>query len=186
MASIGPEQVIRERLSTLRGPIALQPVPGAAGWRSETSVGGFNAKLGTIQFVKARSITRRQIHAVTFEDGDGRLMRFVCSVRQDSEGQWYFAGGAGGSAQGAPTRDHAWVNLAGGGWPKEFYAGGDIVDGGLGVARVRLRAANGTELEDTVEEGVVLFLTDDEVQLPIVAELFDRNGNLVSLHKAMG
>jgi hypothetical protein len=51
---------------------------------------------------------------------------------------------------------------------------------------VRLRAANGTVLEDTVEDGLVLFLTDDAVQVPIAAELLDRSGHVLSQHIAMG
>jgi hypothetical protein len=41
-------------------------------------------------------------------------------------------------------------------------------------------------LEDTVEDGVVLFLTDDAVQAPITAELLNRSGHGLSQHIAMG
>ena len=53
--------------------------------------------------------------------------------------------------------------------------------------RVRLRAANGTVLEeDTVDDDVVLFLTDEQVHVPVYAELLDRSGQVVLQHHAMG
>jgi hypothetical protein len=85
---------------------------------------------------------------------------------------------------GNPHRGHPWVNLGGGGWPKQFYAGGQVLEH-VGAV-VRLRAANGTVLEDTVEDGMVLFLTDAEVRLPVYAELVDPSGQIVSQHRAMG
>jgi hypothetical protein len=85
---------------------------------------------------------------------------------------------------GSPHRGHAWVNL-GGGWGP-FYAGGAVLENGGEVVRVRLRAADGTTLEDTVESGLVLFITDDEMRRPILAELIDRSGQIMSQHTAMG
>lgn len=124
---------------------------------------------------------------MAFETQAGQRMRFTCCVRQDGAGEWQFAGAAGGGADGSPRRGHPWVNLGGGGWPRQFYAGGHVLEqGGEVVARVRLRAANGAVLEDTVEDGVVLFLTDDEVRMPVSAELLDRSGHVLSQHHAMG
>jgi hypothetical protein len=53
------------------------------------------------------------------------------------------------------------------------------------VVRVRLRAANGTVLEDTVDEGVVLFLTNKRVDRSLDVELVDLNGQIVSQHRAL-
>jgi hypothetical protein len=97
-------------------------------------------------------------------------------------------GGAGGSAEdppeNAPTRGHPWANLGGGGWPRQFYAGGAIEEDNGAAARVRLRSANGVELEDTVEVGEVLFLTDEAIQTPLEVELYDGSGNLAGSHTA--
>jgi hypothetical protein len=87
---------------------------------------------------------------------------------------------------GLGSGSYPWVNLGGGGWPGQFYAGGEVLFQEQEVVRVRLRAANGTELEDSVEDGIVLFVTDHEVRMPVYAELFDGGGNLVSQHRAMG
>lgn len=186
MTNTTPEHVIREYLSAARLVLTSQSVPGAVGWRAETSSGGLDARPETIHFIKMRSIAQRQVHVVAFETQADQRMRFTCCVRQDDTGMWHFAGGAGGTANGSPRHDHPWVNLGGGGWPQQFYAGGEVLDNGLDVVRVRLRSASGTEMEDTVDDGVVLFLTDDEVRMPVFAELFDRSGNVVGQHQAMG
>lgn len=185
MASGSPEDVIRDYLSSPRVPVATQPVPGTVGWRSEVFSGGCDAKPETMRFMKARSIPGRQVHAVIFETQAGQPMSWVCYVRQDDAGDWHFVGGAGGAANGSPQRDDPWVNLGGGGWPTQFYAGGRVLDNGQGVVLVRLRAANGVMLEDTVDDGIVLFLTDSTVQLPVEAELMDASGAVLSWHVAI-
>jgi len=184
MAGSSPEDVIRDYLSSPRILVAAQPVPGTVGWRSEEWTGGCDAQPETIHFLKARSIPGRQVHAVTFQTQSGQAMSWVCYVRQNDAGNWRFVGGAGGSANGSPQRDDPWVNLGGGGWPTQFYAGGRVLDNGRGVVRVRLRAANGVDLEDTVYDGLVLFLTDSTVQLPVEAELMDGVSTIISRHIA--
>lgn len=186
MTSRSPEQVIRDYLSAPHVLVASQPTPGTTGWQAETSVGGCDARPQTIQFGKVRSIPQRQVHAVTFETLTGQRMSGAYSVHQDRTGEWQVAGGAGGGVNGSPRRDHPWVNLGGGGWPSRFYAGGHVLESGGAIVRVRLRAANGTVLEDTVDDELVLFLTDEPVHVPVYAELLDRNGQVVSQHNALG
>lgn len=186
MTSRSPEQVIRDYLSAPRILVASQPTPGTTGWRAETSVGGGDARPQTIQFGKVRSIAQRQVHAVTFETLAGLRMHGAYAVHQDRTGEWQVAGGAGGAVNGSPRRGHPWVNLGGGGWPRQFYAGGHVLEHGGAIVRVRLRAANGTVLEDTVDDDVVLFLTDDPVHVPVDAELLDLNGQVVSQHHVLG
>jgi hypothetical protein len=184
MTSGSPEDVIRDYLSSPRMPVAPQLVPGTVGWRSEVSWGGCDAQPETMRFLKARSIPGWQVHAVTFQTRSGQAMSWVCSVLRDDTGDWRFVGGAGGAADGSPQRDEPWVNLGGGGWPAQFYAGGCVLDHGRGVVRVRLRAANSVVMEDTVDDGLILFLTDSMAQLPIEAELMDGVGTIVSRHVA--
>lgn len=134
-----------------------------------------------------RAADRRRAYVVTFETHSSQRMRFVCLVRQDDAGAWRFDAASGRSMDGAPQRGHPWVNLGGGGWPQRFYAGGQALEHGGGVARVRLRAANGVTLEDALDEdATVLFLSEDAVQLPISAELLDAAGQVVAQHTAMG
>ncbi len=186
MPDSDPYQVIREQLSVPRVVVSDTPSSGTHGWRAQQSHGGLGADAPTMRFLKERGIPRRQVHAVAFDTTQGRRMRFTCYLVQDDAGDWRFAGGAGGGEEGTFTRAAPWVNLGGGGWPAAFYAGGVVSDNGLGVARVRLIAANGTIMEDTVDAGGVLFVTDQHVELPIRVELYDQAGQLVAQHDAFG
>lgn len=175
--SLSQEQVIREFLATGRKRSGAPP----------HAPEGFDARPASIHFGKMRQVGQRQLHAVTFENHAGQRMRFICCVRSDDAGVWRFDGGAGGHADSSPHRDHPWANLGGGGWPHQFYAGGQVLDDGGVVMRVRLRTANGVTLEDTVgEDGIVLFLNDDETHVPLSVELLDGGGQIVAQHQAMG
>jgi len=184
MPGSDPRQVIRDYLGPPSVFISDTPDSQGSGWHGGPARGGMGADVTTMQFLKERGIPHRQVHAVVFDTAEGRRMRFTCYLVQDDAGDWRVDGGAGGSADGAPVRADPSVNLGGGGWPASFYAGGVVVDNGLDVARVRLIAANGTIMEDTVDAGVVLFVTAQRVELPLQAELYDRDGQMVGQHGA--
>jgi hypothetical protein len=82
-----------------------------------------------------------------------------------------------------PRRSTPWVNLGGGGWPDQFFAGGWINDAGLDIDRVELRFANGVTLHDDSSEGVALFITDENVAMPGTVALIDRAGNQIATHR---
>ncbi|MGH2515521.1 MAG: hypothetical protein ACRDHP_07680, partial [Ktedonobacterales bacterium] len=181
MAGADPHQVIVELLSAPSIVESDTPAGGVVGWRTRISSGGMDARPETFRFVKAREIPERQVHAVTYETVNGSRQTMVCSVRQSAGGGWEFVGGAGGGDGGdgnGPPTSQPKANLGGGGWPRAFYAGGRV-EGGPDVARVALTAANGAVLDDTVEDGVVLFLTDDEVRPPLHVTLYDGSGNVI-------
>jgi len=156
------------------------------GRRAITSTGGMDARAETFQFGKQRSIPRRIVQHVFYENTQGMKMSCTCELMQNDDGEWQFGGYSGGSAGGreALIREHPWANLGGGGWPGRFFAGGYVVNNGLDIARVRLIADNGTILEDTVDDGYVLFLTDEQVGIPLQAELYDQEGKLIASHSA--
>jgi hypothetical protein len=185
MTGSDPRQVLIDYLSTpsipLPDPPASSAAPSTGGWRASVSRGGMGAKAETMQFIKERHAPGRKLLFVTYEDDGGRTMHMACLLMQNEQGEWRFAGGAGGGGRG-PVRSYPWANLGGGGWPNQFYAGGYVIDNGLDVVRVRLTAANGTVLEDSVDDGVVLFVTDQPVELPLQAELYDRTGKPVGGH----
>jgi hypothetical protein len=185
MADIDPQQVIIDFLSAPNIITSDTPAEGRNGWRTRISQGGMDARAETFRFIKERAIPRRRVHAVTFESEAGMPVLFICSLHQSDDGNWRFVGGAGGGYAGDPIPSQPWANLGGGGGPHTFYAGGRIL-GGQDIVRVSLTAANGTQLEDTVDDGVVLFLTDEEVQEPLQARLYDHAGNLVSQHQVWG
>jgi hypothetical protein len=53
---------------------------------------------------------------------------------------------------------------------------------GFEVARVRLTSRNGVVLEDTVDGGLVLFVTEAHVRVPVQVELYTSSGELVGTH----
>jgi hypothetical protein len=184
-ATISPEQVIRDFLAAPHVVTSSRADPPGSGWRAETATGSMDAQPDSLAFVKMRALGSRRLYAVTFTDTTGRRVFFICHlVLNERDGAWRFEGGAGGGSEdGNPRRGFPWVNLGGGGWPSRFYAGGRVVeDDAATVTRVRLRAANGVTLEDTVDNGIALFLTDDTVSPPVRAELLDSAGALVSQH----
>ncbi len=144
------------------------------------------ARASAIRFLKERSIPHYQLYLVAYEAETGQQRMGICFVKQDEAGLWQlrdYWSETEGHALTKAERDTSqpWVQL-GGFWGKEgtpFYAGGRVIDHGFGMARVRLISSNGQVLEDHVEYGFVLFLTEREMQRPIEAELYDRSGVLV-------
>jgi hypothetical protein len=55
-----------------------------------------------------------------------------------------------------------------------------VVDHGFDITRVRLISPNGVVLEDRVQDGLVLFVSDQPIFTPLQAELYNRAGELVS------
>ena len=144
------------------------------------------AKASTIRFLKERSVPHYQLYLVVYEAETGQQRTSICFVKQDEAGLWQLAHLTGEIEGHPPTKEERdtsqpWVRLGSflgrGGTP--FCAGGRVIDHGFGVAQVRLIGSNGLVLEDQVEHGFVLFLTDQEIQGPIEAELYDRSGRLV-------
>lgn len=191
MGAPDPRQAVLDELSVppgtwVRGGMS----PG--GIESGTVHGGnsFSADLSTVQFVKHRQSERRHLYFVTFEGSSVRLpanqlhvWRYVFPIERDPIGGWRVRGGAG-AAGGPPRRPTPWVNLGGGGWPDQFYAGGDIDTAGLAIAGVELRFANGVTLTDDATFGTALFITDEPVELPAVVALLDDAGTKVAEHPA--
>ena len=149
----------------------------------------FHADLSTVRFVKHRESERRRVDFVTFDGSVPRLgpethtFGYVFPLERDAEGGWRVIGGAGGGDY-MPARSTPWVNLAGGGWPDRFYAGGRIHDAGIEIARVQLRFVDGFALEDDSDEAVALFITDETVRLPATVVLHDQAGNRIATHPA--
>jgi hypothetical protein len=86
----------------------------------------------------------------------------------------------GGGVGDLPARGFPWANL-GGNWGRDgFRAGGTVEDAGKGVSRVRLTDSQGRTFEDTVDDGVVLFLSDEPVAMPMRVDLLDAKGRGVA------
>jgi len=52
------------------------------------------------------------------------------------------------------------------------------------AARARLLFADGTTLEDAVDAGIVLFMTEAPVRLPATVEILDGTGSVLTTYEA--
>ncbi|MDQ2885380.1 MAG: hypothetical protein M3Y39_04755 [Chloroflexota bacterium] len=191
MARQDPKQIIADYVSRPLG--ALQPKHHLAGSGQSTRPqgelrrgGGLGAKPTTVRFFQEREIPGRQLHEAIFENEGGKQEHWLCCAQETISGDWRFAGGGNISEiEHSPTRSHPWANLAAG-WDREgFWSGGRVLDNGLDVVRVRLISKNGVLLEDMVQDGLVLFVSDQKVKGPLRVELYDRSGNLAGTHHTL-
>jgi hypothetical protein len=154
---------------------------------SASNASGVKADPATIQFLGERSIPGHRLYAVTFRDQAGQSYDGHCVIEQDRAGNWRVWGGSWNKIAPVPPRTYPYAHLGGGGgYGHAFYACGTVSEQGYTIARVRLISKNGVELEDTVKDGLVLFLTDQDVALPVQIELYDDDNKLVSRHRALG
>ena len=140
----------------------------------------------SFRFLRTRTIAsipgRMIIAAVNTLRAPDQLQ--ISFLIQNRAGDWCYSGGASTSLGGKST--HPRINLGGGGWPFQFHAGGYVVNNGYDITHVHLLSRNGTICEDEVDNDIVLFFTDEQVEIPLLAELYDREGNLVSAHNVFG
>ena len=178
------KQAVVAGLVQPRGKARWQRDPSPGGWRASVSTGGGQyADPSTIRFVKQRGIQSHEIHAVSFADQGGKRYRFLVGVLQGDDG-WEVSGLAGGG-EGDPPRDQPWVNFCGWGWPRSFHGGGWLTGrGSEAAARVLLRFRTATTLEDSVDDRVVLFITNARVDMPAAAEILDVSGARLAIHSA--
>ena len=84
-------------------------------------------------------------------------------------------------------RRHPWISFGAWGWPRFFCGGGKVIGADSERAtHARLRFADGTTLEDSIDEGVALFMTDGPVKMPVTVEILDRTGAMLTTYEAFG
>jgi hypothetical protein len=149
------------------------------GWTSSTHYGGGpGADPATIQFVKTRTFPSCQMHYVRFTN---RFRKIPCvSVIRTwrEEGGRVSVGPLGGGGADEPAREDPWVNMTAGWTANRFMGGGSVIgDGAENASLVRLTFTNGAVADDTVENGVVLFVLEPvEVVMPAVVTVLDATG----------
>jgi hypothetical protein len=144
----------------------------------------WTADLGTVDFLKQREVLGVRLFVVAFEAEHERrgFTQMTALIRADRFGKSWIArritgaSGAGNVPAAGPRVD------LGGSWGGHGFCGGGRVDpAGTDVGRVRLRFANGVELEDDTEGGWVLFFTNRPVERPnATVELLDPGGEVIS------
>lgn len=147
----------------------------------------------TLRFLREKQRPGWRLYEVTFQELDGEQRRMIFMLQQKDDGSWrYYGGGTSSDMQNqwskvfAPVRDHPLLFLGTQGsiMDNRQYlqiAHGDVIDNGFQVKRVRLVNKAGQILEDVVEDGYVFFACklEEQVQLPMQAELYDQEGKLV-------
>jgi hypothetical protein len=176
-----PEQVI---VSYLSQPselhAALYPFP-------RLPAQDYVAKAGTFHFLKKCFAPPFQVHTFRYENNAGMLLECSCCLEQDSTNQWRLLSyleikvEVRDSTLEQEQKLHAgqpWVQLNGGGGGP-FWAIGTVISNGFEVTSVRLRSKNGFILEDSVQDGYVAFVSEQKMQPPVEAEMYDSSGILL-------
>ena len=145
----------------------------------ETTIEGF-------RFLREKTMPdipgRMMLAATNEERAHGQIL--ICYLEQEASGNWRYSGGASTSL-GAQS-SHPRVHLGGGGWPNHFHVGGYVITNAQDITHVRLTGINGVEVEDDPENGILLFFTDRKIEIPLLAELYDHSGKLVTSHNVFG
>lgn len=152
---------------------------------------GQNAQKATIRFLKELCLPRRQVHMLTFEDHEGRTWDTVICIDQDDNGGWHEAASSSTHQGKRGIRNSPWVYIVGGGWGNlgngwgdHFWAGGYLAENAPDAERIRLIFKNGLVLEESVQDDLVLFLTDQKVQVPVQVEVYSHSGELLGVQVA--
>jgi len=148
----------------------------------------FHANPATIRLLRARRHPDFQYHVAELVDESGQPWYLRCLLRRAMDGRWYVKSMGAGPGPYPVSHGKAPVARLGSSTTGDvpplqvFY--GDI--GGDGdVARVRLLSHNGIAIEDAVEDGLVLFESEQDIEPPLRAEIYDRSGRLVARHPAL-
>jgi hypothetical protein len=181
MLLTGAEQAILDHLAAGPGPGTWVSPRSPGGWVASTRHGGGgDADPATVQFRKSRTFPGCQLHEVGFVTRDGHPQGMLIRTWQEPGGAWVAApiGGGGG---GGPHRSKPWVNFAAQWNAHLLAAGGHVTGQGAESAHlVRLTFADGTAIDDVVENGVVLFFTTPGVAFPARVEILSAAGEVLA------
>jgi hypothetical protein len=181
MSLTAAQQAAFDHLVARPGPVTWASPPSPGGWMALTrGSGGAGADPATVRFVKSRAFPSCQLHEADFATRDGQARHMLLRTWQQPDGSWA-AGPIGGGGGGEPHRSRPWVNFAAGWNAHLFAAGGHVTGQSAEAARlVRLTFADGTTIEDTVDNGVVLFFASPGVTFPARVEILDTAGNALA------
>lgn len=146
----------------------------------------YGVKIETVHFLKERSIPGYCVYAMKFEDGATLTWTLLCLVAQDSDGNWAVRG-CSGSVGNTPISRRFSPRpsvLLSGDSEDWFYAGGFMVDDTrLDIAKVRLLSQGELIGEDTVQDGLVVFVSSKNVEMPVESEYYNQSGVCVDSHQ---
>jgi len=157
-------------------------------------------KMNTLHITKQKVTEKQGLYCLTIQDQIGKTHTFTCYSMRNPAGLWKVQSYSGGPVALPPvvytvartlwrwavTRNHPqfWFNGGSGlvygadGTQKNGFRGsGEVSDSK--VVRVRLLDAHGELAEDTVENGLVIFSNERQMEIPIYAELYDSANKMV-------
>jgi len=144
----------------------------------------------SIKILSQRATSDRCSAAVAVDDSDGKGYIVIGVFAKDGD-ELYPKGGCEGPDRDVAGRQGPYLGLyayADG----HFFAGGRLQSAGLAIARVRLIWEDGDELQDTVENGIVMFLgARESIEDPATLEFLDEDGRvvghqIVAVHQGRG
>jgi len=161
-------------------------------------LGRYEWKMDTLRFTKQKVTLENGLYYLAIQDQAGKTHMITCYVARKPDGLWEAQSCSGGPVALHPivstlwrwtvVRNRPWLWFNGGsgivyaadGAPKNgFLGGGEVSASGRKIARVRLRDAHGELAEDTVENGLVMFRNERQMEAPLYAELYDNTGKMV-------
>lgn len=193
MADPDPRRAVIEHLTQPASgqlPLHREALPGDPPTRPVASVvrgNPFTADPDSIEFLKERAAGDRRLFAVTFDDQFANHWFWLVAAELDDT-SWSAHGVAGGSdgpagqSRESPARSRPWLNLCGQWGTNRFYAGGKLHAAGARLGHVCLTLADGTELRDTADDGVALFISDLPHE-PAMVDIYEVDGQLLVRHK---
>lgn len=182
MSLTAAEQAIIDHLAAEPGPVTWASPPSPGGWvASIRDGGGEGADPATVQFVKSRAFPGCQLHYLQFATREGRHQHMLIRTRRQAGGSWV-ADPIGGGAGLGPNRPRPWVNFAAQ-WNTNLFAAGGPVTGAEAAHLVRLTFADGTTLQDVVQNGVVLLFASPGVTFPATVEILNVAGAILARYQ---
>lgn len=141
----------------------------------------------SVQFLFECSIPHHQLHTIQYKNNTGERMRVTFMVVQNDEHLWYTTT-AHGYRLDDPVRRafqqqqaetlRPYAHLSAGGSP--FSACGEVIENGYPVTKVHIKSHNGNALEETVQNGWVLVITDQEMPFPLEITLHDASDRVLA------
>lgn len=206
-----PQQVIIEGLRNTYasiGAVAFFSLDIQSQEQEHITLRNENADSGAmvVHFLQKRCLPDSQAHFVATEGEGGQLAYFLWCVRRTPQNHWESIGGGQVPRTTTPTilrvdtadrcniegteihkvktmpvKSPLRVNLSSLRGKDGFWAGASFLDPSLDAERVRLIFQEGIVLEDTVQDDLVLFITEEKVTRPSSAEFYDRSGNMLGV-----
>ena len=141
------------------------------------------ADLATLRYIKVKETDDHQCLAIEWHDEAGGYWSGILGLSQSPDARWDVDGGGWGS--GPPPDlgiDEPRAYLAGG-WNDHFCLGSWVYDPTGTVAFARLVSGDTILAEDTVDDGVIVFLGVGLRGPGPMVELYDSEGQLLVRHE---